>query len=332
MYANGYSKVFFDGTSTQSYFSTIHQKMKDEVEEMNNTTIVSCDFQEWADYLSNKYYIPPILIFETNVEPNLIETPVKKANPFHHFPYEPEYYEVDGVCVTFTIPFDGEPDLFDLRPSTIIFKRFATQCFIKPLGEKCGSFTLDFQYSKQELQEQGDSMKDYVQKKFEHEFESYKSMIDSVNNDVAAYNNQLTDYVMQLLNERKKKADSFSAISNALQIPLRVSDNAPNTTPIQLKRITRKPLTKPETKAQHYSTWHDAKVSVIIFNKKNQSFPPILKKITEWADANAKSHIQPKPNVWKCKYYRQDMNMDIQLTILAFDLYVDRTQFKDSRY
>lgn len=367
----------------------------------------------------------------TNVEPNLIETPVKKANPFHHFPYEPEYYEVDGVCVTFTIPFDGEPDLFDLRPSTIIFKRFATQCFIKPLGEKCGSFTLDFQYSKQELQEQGDSMKDYVQKKFEHEFESYKSMIDSVNNDVAAYNNQLTDYVMQLLNERKKKADSFSAISNALQIPLRVSDNAPNTTPIQLKRITRKPLTKPETKAQpsepyikdsdyeninniifmcgtsmektartyynnqeeelrdillaalnthyesatgetfrkigktdiqiefenkaafigeckiwggerlfesaiqqviNYSTWHDAKVSVIIFNKKNQSFPPILKKITEWADANAKSHIQPKPNVWKCKYYRQDMNMDIQLTILAFDLYVDRTQFKDSRY
>lgn len=431
MYANGYSKVFFDGTSTQSYFSTIHQKMKDEVEEMNNTTIVSCDFQEWADYLSNKYYIPPILIFETNVEPNLIETPVKKANPFHHFPYEPEYYEVDGVCVTFTIPFDGEPDLFDLRPSTIIFKRFATQCFIKPLGEKCGSFTLDFQYSKQELQEQGDSMKDYVQKKFEHEFESYKSMIDSVNNDVAAYNNQLTDYVMQLLNERKKKADSFSAISNALQIPLRVSDNAPNTTPIQLKRITRKPLTKPETKAQpsepyikdsdyeninniifmcgtsmektartyynnqeeelrdillaalnthyesatgetfrkigktdiqiefenkaafigeckiwggerlfesaiqqviNYSTWHDAKVSVIIFNKKNQSFPPILKKITEWADANAKSHIQPKPNVWKCKYYRQGMNMDIQLTILAFDLYVDRTQFKDSRY
>ena len=431
MYANGDSKVFFDGTSTQSYFSTIHQKMKDEVEEMNNTTIVSCDFQEWADYLSNKYSIPQILIFETNVEPNLIETPVKKANPFHHFPYEPEYYEVDGVCVTFTIPFDGEPDLFDLRPSAIIFKRFATQCFIKPHGEKCGSFTLDFQYSKQELQEQGASMKDYVQKEFEHEFESYKSMIDSVNNDVAAYNNQLTDYATQLLNNRKKKADSFSAISNALQIPLKVSDNAPNTTPIQLKRITRKPLIKPETKVQpsepyikdsdyeninniifmcgtsmektartyynnqeeelrdillaalnthyesatgetfrkigktdiqiefenkaafigeckiwggerlfesaiqqviNYSTWHDAKVSVIIFNKKNQSFPPILKKITEWADANAKSHIQPKPNVWKCKYYRQDMNMDIQLTILAFDLYVDRTQFKDSRY
>lgn len=29
----------------------------------------------------------------------------------------------------------------------------------------------------------------------------------------------------------------------------------------------------------NYSTWHDAKVSVIIFNKKNQSFPPILKRL-----------------------------------------------------
>lgn len=431
MYRKGYSKVFFEKTSTQNYFSALHRKMEEEVENMSNATISSCDFHEWVEYLSNKYYILPISIFETNIEKKIVETKVRKRNPFHNAPWEQEYYELDGVCVTFTIPFDGDPNLFDLQPNSVILMRFATQYFIEPYGENCGSFTLDFKYTNQELQNEGASMKDYVQRKFEHEFESYKSMIDSVNNDVATYNNQLADYATQLLNNRKKKADSFSAISNALQIPLKVSDNAPNTTPIQLKRIARKPLTKPETKAQpsepyikdsdyeninniifmcgtsmektartyynnqeeelrdillaalnthyesatgetfrkigktdiqiefenkaafigeckiwggerlfesaiqqviNYSTWHDAKVSVIIFNKKNQSFPPILKKITEWADANAKSYIQPKPNVWKCKYYRQDMDMDIQLTILAFDLYVDRTQFKDSRY
>ena len=85
--------MFFEKTSTQNYFSALHRKMEEEVENMSNATISSCDFHEWVEYLSNKYYIPPILIFETNVEPNLIETPVKKANPFHHFPYEPEYYE-----------------------------------------------------------------------------------------------------------------------------------------------------------------------------------------------------------------------------------------------
>lgn len=232
MYRKGYSKVFFEKTSTQNYFSALHRKMEEEVENMSNATISSCDFHEWVEYLSNKYYILPISIFETNIEKKIVETKVRKRNPFHNAPWEQEYYELDGVCVTFTVPFDGDPNLFDLQPNSVILMRFATQYFIEPYGENCGSFTLDFKYTNQELQNEGASMKDYVQKKFEHEFENYKSMIDSVNNDVATYNNQLADYATQLLNNRKKKADSFSAISNALQIPLKVSDNAPNTTPI----------------------------------------------------------------------------------------------------
>ena len=229
----------------------------------------------------------------------------------------------------------------------------------------------------------------------------------------------------------QKKADSFSAISTALQIPLTVSKNAPNTKPIQLKRIVRQPSVKPtvapatpepcisdvdyaninniitmcgtamektartyfanteeelrdhllatlnthyeavtgetfrkigktdihiefenkaafigECKIWHgermfqsaiqqvinYSTWRDLKVSVIIFNKENQSFQGVLSKIKNWVDTNAVSYIQPQANVWKCKYHRQDMNVDIELTVLAFDLYVDKSQFKDSRY
>lgn len=30
--------------------------------------------------------------------------------------------------------------------------------------------------------------------------------------------------------------------------------------------------------------------------------------------------------------FSANMNVDIQLTILSFDLYVDKSQFKDSRY
>ena len=82
----------------------------------------------------------------------------------------------------------------------------------------------------------------------------------------------------------------------------------------------------------NYSTWRDLKVSVIIFNKENQSFQGVLSKIKNWVDTNAVSYIQPQVNVWKCKYHRQDMNVDIELTVLAFDLYVDKSQFKDSRY
>jgi hypothetical protein len=71
---------------------------------------------------------------------------------------------------------------------------------------------------------------------------------------------------------------------------------------------------------------------VIIFNKENKSFHSILSKIKTWADMNTVSYSQPQANIWKRKYHRQDMNVDIQLTILSFDLYVDKSQFKDSRY
>ncbi len=424
------SKEFFNGEDARYYFATFHEKLKAEVEKMSDEEIVSCNFQEWSDYLSSKYYIAPITLFETNITKTLSETKVKRANPFRGYAYERDYFEIDGVRVTYKISFDGNPNLFEIQPSRRILSRFATNSFVSPYGESCGSFTLDFEYTKQELQNKGDAMSDYVQRQFDNEFGSYKTMIGYVNAEVVSYNNGLSATALRLLEARKKKADSFSAISAALQIPLTVSKNAPNTKPIELKRIVRKPPTKPrvaptipescisdndydninniismcgttmektartyyvnteeelrdhllatlnthyeaatgetfrkigkadihiefenkaafigECKIWHgeshfqgairqvinYSTWRDLKVSVIIFNKENQSFQAILSKIKNWANKDAVSYTQPQANVWKCKYHRPDMDVDIQLTILAFDLYVDKTQFKDMR-
>ena len=425
------SKEFFNGNDIKNYFASYHSKMKAEVENMTDAEINSCNFQEWTDYLVNKYYIVPITIFETNIERTLTETKVKKSNPFRGYPYENDFFEIDGVCVTFKIPFDGNPDLFALQPSRRILMRFMTEHFVEPCDNDCGSFTLDFKYTKQELQDKGEAMLEYVQKQFENEFENYKTMIGYVNAELTSYNNSLASSATQLLEKRKKKEDSFSAISAALQIPLTVSKNAPNTKPIPLRRIVRQPSMKPtipaipaepyisdgdyeninniismcgttmektartyyanteeelrdhllatlnthydvatgetfrkigktdiliefenkaafigECKIWHgermfqdaiqqvinYSTWRDLKVSVIVFNKENKSFHPILSKIKFWVDTNAVSYTQPQENVWKCKYHRQDINEDILLTILVFDLYVDKSQFKDGRY
>ncbi|MCF2554372.1 hypothetical protein [Faecalicatena contorta] len=422
---------FFQRRDARNFFASFYSNLKGEVEQLSDSEIVSCNFQEWANYLANKYYVVPITIFETNIERTLSEAKVKRANPFRGHPYEKDYFEIDGVRVTFTIPFDGNPDLFELRPSSYILTRFTTESFVRPRGETCGSFTLDFEYTKQELQDKGEAMAEYVQKQFENDFSQYRTMIKNVNAEVESYNNGLFSNALSLLEERKKKADSFAAISNALQIPLKTSRNAPNTKPIQLKRIIRQPTLKPnavpivsesyisdadydninniilmcgttmektartyyynneeelrdhllaalnthyeaatgetfrkigktdihiefenkaafigECKIWHgekvfqdaiqqvinYSTWRDLKVSVIIFNKENQSFPAIVSKIDKWVKENVKAYSKAQENSWSCQYHRPDMNVNIKLTILAFDMYVDKTQFKDSRY
>ena len=163
-------------------------------------------FPRMADYLATKYSIVPISIFETNIEKTLSETKVKRANPFRGHPYERDFFEIDGVRVTFKIPFDGEPDLFELQPGSRILLRFATQSFVSPHDEECGSFTLDFEYTKQELQDKGEAMAEYVQKQFENEFRNYKTMIDNVNAEVTSFNNGLVASAMRLLEERKRSS------------------------------------------------------------------------------------------------------------------------------
>lgn len=81
----------------------------------------------------------------------------------------------------------------------------------------------------------------------------------------------------------------------------------------------------------NYSTWKDNKVSVVVFNKENQSFQGIVDKIDLWVKENTKRSNKKKMNMWVCEYYRSDMNSLVKLNILAFDLYVDKNQFKDTR-
>lgn len=72
-----------------------------------------------------------------------------------------------------------------------------------------------------------------------------------------------------------------------------------------------------------YSTWKDTKVTLVFFNKHNKSFRSILSKIDNWVSSNTKSHTQAHANSWDCIYYRQDMEVNVKLHIVAFDLYCE---------
>lgn len=116
--------------------------MKIKLEELSDAKIIYCNFEEWASYLANKYYITPISIFEANIEKTLSETKLKRINPFRGYAFEKDYFEIDGVQITFQIPFDGNSDLFELKPSSYILSSFSTQSFIDPCNETCTSLLL----------------------------------------------------------------------------------------------------------------------------------------------------------------------------------------------
>lgn len=415
---------FFSNDETRVYFAKISKKLKDEVEKMSDVDITTCDFHEWVEYLYSKYMIVPVTVYEDSIVQSLVDTKVKKYNHFYgSIPYEQEYYHVDGVRIIYEIPFDGEDELFWLRPSRGILTSFEVEDFNEPNRDNCGSIIIELEYSKRELEDKKENMSAFVKQEFESRFGSIRTMIGYVNGEVNEFNNNLRNYALKCLEERKKRATSLSLISQMLEIPLERNDKAPNISPIPLERIVRIPVKRPDSKplpneyaikdfdyeninniilscgtamentarthakndeeelrdfllatlnthynnasgetfrkagktdikiefdnkaafvgeckvwhgtkafeqaiqqVLSYSTWRDTKISVIVFNKENQSFNGILEKIDAWVRDNAKSFKHTTANVWDCIYYRVDVNAEIRLNILAFDMFVDK--------
>lgn len=412
------------------YASDKDECLKKEIEKLSDEEINNYDTDELKEYYLRKYQINSIDIMEDNIERYLDKTKVKKYNTFA-LSYEPQYYNVDGVIVTFKIPFFGDNRLLECSPSQGVFFRFEVHDFVKSNNEQFGSFNICFSYSLTELQNKGEEMNDFIQNEFNNHFKNYKLMVQHLNEDVAKYNSDLSSKVINLLNERKDKADTFKLISESLNIPMKLSKNSPNIIPIKMKPHIRKLPERPKMKkptneycitdedynninniiymcgttieqtarsyyrndeeelrdhllatlnthyesatgetfrkigktdiniefenkaafigeckiwhgikkfedaiqqAINYSTWRDLKISVIIFNKENKSFNTIMENIDKWLKDHSVKHYKDNKNKWNCEYYRQDMEVNIKLTILAFDLYVDKNQFKDSRY
>ena len=239
---------FFTGKEVSDFIKEIHEKMNQEILALKDSEILTCDFEQWADYLASKYYIEPIKLFENNIDKTMSETKVKRYNHWSRVgSYEPEYYMIDGYCITFVIPFDGNENLLQLQPSTFIMTSFEVASMQRPYNNSCGSFSLEFCYTAQELQGKTD-VNEFVESRFKHEFESYRKMINYVNTEIDQYNKGIRSNALQLLDIRKKKAADYVAIRQSLNIPMKLSTTAPNIVPLPLKHAVRQPISKPTSK------------------------------------------------------------------------------------
>lgn len=240
----------FSKQDSREYFSSKITMLKNEIASMSDEQILSCSFDEWIDYLQQKYSVDTIQLLEENIEKEISATTIRKPNPFYNRGayYENPYYEVQGYCITFRVYFDGCIDLFLLQPNTHLLWHFSVDRLIAPRGEKYGELEIKMSYTKQEFEQQPELSR-FVEQQFQREFSSYRTMIGYVNADANGYNAGLKKIAEKALSERKEKASKFAQFSKLLEIPLKRSSNAPNATPIQLKRINKTPPVKPAYKA-----------------------------------------------------------------------------------
>ena len=240
--------LLFNDGSLDTYTGLKTQKMKEEIERFSDKEIIDCELEQWATYFESKYYIDPVTLFENSVIKEMHPDKVRRYNHYYDFNRNvPKFVFVDGYTITYTVPFDGDPQLFFLIGSTFLLDSFEADSFVDPSGDKCGSFTLSFSYSESELANQS-NVNDYVQKQYISRLKDFKTMIDHNNSYVNRFNDQLHSNAIRYLAERRQKANNLAALSQALNIPMRISDDAPNIVPIPLKRVVKVPVGKPTNK------------------------------------------------------------------------------------
>lgn len=237
----------FEIQRLSNYLDNYKTKMITEIMRISDEEILQMNIEEWASFYSEKYSVQELVIYDDSISMEMLQTKTKQYNHFYVPGYEKEYFDVDAYEFLFEIPFDGDAEALKYQPMSRILSSFEVTNIRKPQKDEVGSFTISLVYSVQLLKQQND-MNAYVKNQFDREFSSYKSMIGYLNTDIHSFNENLFTIAKKELEKRKIKTNDLIQISQAMNIPLKLSSTAPNIRPIVLKRVEKKVPEKPRLK------------------------------------------------------------------------------------
>ncbi|MGE5352274.1 MAG: hypothetical protein ACM3P0_09340 [Acidobacteriota bacterium] len=212
-----------------SALEDLNKKLHDEVMNMTADYILKVDEAQLIDHLLNKYSMQPI---ELNIEDVTIEQ--KEINiDVSHDPLRiiidrsrPVYRK--GNRISYFIPFSGDPNLFNFRPSQmssmIPFAKIINNNIIISIE------TLDYNPDK-------------IKDQFNAQLRLINEYTAWINSDLQSFNNKLPSKLIPLITARKSKLLKNVNLVNELGYPLRSRNNLPETyiAPVMRKRIIPAP-------------------------------------------------------------------------------------------
>lgn len=207
------------------------QKMAAKVDSFKNEEIMANDLEILASNLYEEFRIEPVEIKDEEFSKRHIEQAKIKRwiDPFLRDFNEKEYVVVDGIIMIFYFPFTGVKDLFKYRASTFSWGPYPD------ISISEGFISLRYEYSLNEMQDE--KAKDSAMKKLKNDIKDIRDGINHVNRDVESYNMSLQKQALHLLEEKKKKVESFFSVANMFEVPVKKSAYAETHVPLQRRIV-----------------------------------------------------------------------------------------------
>lgn len=213
-------------------------KAKRIVEEISADQISSSTDDEIVNHVFSRQEIVPLEIYEAEMEMDQSETKVDVSrDPMRTFFRDsqgPLY--VPGLSITVSIPFSGDPYLWNCKPSTSTFS--PPSAVVRSKGNEHQGY-IDIT-----ITEPSDSIGDgtKVKNAIDKTVLDIKSWLEYIRNDVVAHNAALPGKIRQHVVARRERLASHGTALKALNIPLKKRNGAPDVSTLVLQKKIIRPL------------------------------------------------------------------------------------------
>jgi len=236
------SHLLFSKHNVETYYSSYLKEVKEKIDRMSDIEITGSELSDLEEYYYQSYEVHPLQIIDDKILLTMEEIK-NQQNRFNRFT-DKNQDQYNDIKINCKIPFDGDDSLLDYAPSIPINCRFECELIVQPSPHECGIILVEIIFNRQALEQNKDNMQEIVNDVLKRRLAPLKTIIKYVNDDVEDYNSKLRSTIHEALNIRIKRAQSLRNISQLLSIPLQLSENAPNTKPIVLKRIVKPSVPK----------------------------------------------------------------------------------------
>jgi hypothetical protein len=182
--------------------------------------------------------IDPLVIYEDRMEMEPKETKIDVSGSKERVFFGdrgPIY--IDGVEITISIPFTGDPVLWDLRPDHWM-SVFPHAKIHQPGKDGIGFLIIVFTQLK-------DESANKIKSCFDEELERVKKYLKSQKGQIDSFNMSAPDHIRRAIKARMKRLKTYDGIVEMLGIPLKRREGVPLIEAIPIKRKLIRPLPPP---------------------------------------------------------------------------------------
>ncbi|WP_456473780.1 hypothetical protein [Candidatus Pyrohabitans sp.] len=193
-------KMIFHEGNLREFFKKRKFELKREVESCVSDYILDVSEEDFCRYLVSKYSLVSPIIHEDKIYVYNLD----RSRPSY----------VRGVQVTIAVPFEGDAELFQYKPSTSTYS--------SPRGKIVGQ---EIHLIYEMVEHDAEKLKQMYQQ----DLSKIERYLEWVRQDVMSFNNSLKAFVSQTVSQRKKKLLDDRDLVDSLGIPVKRRANLPRT-------------------------------------------------------------------------------------------------------